>query len=207
VVIDWSRNVDVEPPHNALATVTAQASAVVVVAVAAHRRTTAREPLIESARMVDVEYAGVPVILQRPRNVGVDLHIRSVALVIQLLLCSGAYPCKAIPASGRRPLSCNVGEHPLVIRTTENAHVVCFESGTAPVLRRLIQPVTGLFCEARVETIPVQGRARRIVTGREQPIARFVASYSLIVSSARLLGTANCSGVARDAGDRTLEVE
>src|SRR4029079_14134080 len=207
IVIERRRHIDVEPPHDSLATVTAHVSTEEIVPVVPHCRAAACEALVQIARMIYVEHTGIPVILERRRNVGMNLHVGPVTLVIELLLCTGAHPCKAVPASRRCPLSRDVRQHPLVVGAIQNAHVICFESGAAPVLRRLMQPVSCFPRKARVETVAVKAGASRIVIGREQSITRLVAAGSLIVSGARPLGAADCGSVTGDAGDGALEVE
>src|SRR6266513_2521118 len=121
--------------------------------------------LVIVAGVPDAQDVEIRVVLERGLPVGVVIHVGAIAFVIHLLLRTDGTPDRAIPGSGRRPLPHDVSEHPLVIGAAEYAEVVRLEPGATPIVRRLPQPITGLLCQSRVETVSVEATASRIEVG------------------------------------------
>src|SRR2546423_9035535 len=140
-----------------------------MVAVADDGGAASRKALIVVAGVPDAEDAEIRVVLERGLPVSVIIHVGAIAFVIHLLLCTDGTPDRAIPGSGRRPLPHDVAEHPLVIGATEYAEVVRLEPGATPIVRRLPQPIAGLLCQSRIETVSVEATAGRVQAACEQP--------------------------------------
>src|SRR6266550_6388468 len=157
--------------------------------------------------MEEHERAHVHVVLERGLPPYVVVHVISVPLVIELLLGSPYGVELPIPWTWCGPLTEDVGDHPLIVGPTEHSQVVGFESGAAPVLRCLPEPIPCFLCHSGVETVAVQISAQRIVGGGKKSIGRFGAPSPLIVARAGELSSLDGRGVATDMGKRGLNVE
>src|SRR5689334_604521 len=157
-------------PHQTLSTVTVDTRRDHVVPVVNRSRATASEALVVGARMRNEEYSARHPVFERRREAAVPIDVGAIAFIVQLLLNARARPDISIPAAGGRPLSHTVHEHPLVVGSTQNSHVVRFEARASPVLNRFPEPVAGFLCDARIEAIAVQRSTTRIVVRLEYPI-------------------------------------